>query len=82
MTYITDKTPMQFTVYIYADTMPKSTMRDFRCPRCSRIVFRTNSNNIFLTNKYGANVEDLPASSNYIEYRCHSCKALYNILFQ
>lgn len=82
MVYVTDKTPTQFLVYIYANKEPQTHLRDFRCPRCGRIVFRTNSTHIMITNQYGASVKDLPSSSNFIEHRCHSCKALYNILFQ
>lgn len=82
MGYVNDKTPTQFTVYIYAAKEAATHLRDFRCPRCGRIVFRTNSKQILITNAYGAAVHDLPPSSNFIEHRCHSCKALYNILFQ
>jgi phage FluMu protein Com len=80
--YLTDKTPTEFVVYIYASKQNSPELRDFRCPRCGRVVFRTNSTKIFITNQYGINVKDLPPSSNYIAHKCHSCKALYNILFQ
>lgn len=81
MGYLPDTSDMTYTVYIYAPEQGES-MKDFRCPRCSRIVFRSNSNRIFITNRYGANIRDLPPSSNYIEHRCHSCHAHFNILFQ
>lgn len=82
MGYVTDKSPTQFVIYIYAKREMPTTLHDFRCPRCARIVFRTNSSQIFITNQFGVNVEDLPPSSNFIQHRCHSCAAMYNILFQ
>lgn len=82
MAYLADKTPTEFVVYIYASKQPSTSLREFRCPRCGRIVFRTNSTHIFITNQYGAKLSDLPPSSNYIEHICHSCKSLYKILFQ
>lgn len=80
--YPTDKSPTQFVVYVYAANQPQTQLRDFRCPRCGRIVFRSNSTQFFITNQYGVNIKDLPPSSNFIETICHSCKAVYNILFQ
>lgn len=82
MVYIRDTSPMEFVVYIYAAKEQPTQLHDFRCPRCTSIIFRTNSQHIFITNQYGANVRDLPPSSNFIEHKCHRCKALYNILFQ
>lgn len=82
MARVNDNGKTHYTVYIYANEEPADRLREFRCPRCGRIVFRTNSTNIFLTNRFGANVSDLPPSSNLIEHMCHSCSALYTILFQ
>lgn len=73
---------MEFVVYVYASKNPGQELKPFRCPNCGRIVFRHNSNRMLLSNAYGASFQELPPGSNFIEHKCHSCKALYQILFQ
>jgi ribosomal protein S27E len=73
---------MEFVVYVYANKSPAVELKTFRCPNCGRIVFRHNSERIQLSNAYGASFTELPPNSNFIEHKCHSCRALYQILFQ
>jgi uncharacterized C2H2 Zn-finger protein len=73
---------MEFVIYIYASKQPEEELELFRCPRCGRIIFSTNSKRIFITNAYGASFTELPPSSNYIESKCHACKSKLQILFQ
>lgn len=80
--------PMQFVVYIYSNKTATNELIPFRCPRCGRIVFRHNSKHMVLTNAYGASYQDLQPGEKdgdgvpvFVEYKCHSCKSLYKILF-
>jgi DNA-directed RNA polymerase subunit RPC12/RpoP len=73
---------MEFVVYIYAAKSPATELVPFRCPRCGRIVFRHNAKQMLLSNAYGASYQDLPPGNVFVEYKCHSCKSLYKILFQ
>jgi hypothetical protein len=72
----------QFTMYIYADKEPAHELNLYRCLKCTRPLFKSNSSKILISNAYGASFRELPPSSHYIEHQCHSCKALYQILFQ
>lgn len=80
---------MQFTVYIYASKSAAKELQPFRCPRCARIVFRHNAQEMLLTNAYGAGYQALKPGEKdgngipvFVEYKCHSCKSIFNILFQ
>lgn len=72
----------QITMYIYSTQMPASEMKLYRCIICTRPLFKANSGQIVISNAYGAPFQSLPPHSSYIEHQCHSCKALYAILFQ
>lgn len=72
---------MQITMYIYASKEPASDMTWYHCLNCKRVLFKVNSSKILISNAYGASFKELPPSSNYIEYVCHSCKTEYRILF-
>lgn len=74
--------PMAFTVYIYASQSPVTELREFRCPRCGRIVFRHNSQHMLLSNAYGASFQELEPGTQFTEHRCHSCKSMFKILYQ
>lgn len=73
--------PMEFLVYIYASQSPTE-LREFRCPRCGRIVFRHNSVRMLISNAYGASVHTLEPGSQFTEHKCHSCKSIFKILYQ
>jgi DNA-directed RNA polymerase subunit RPC12/RpoP len=73
---------MQVSMYIYASKEPPETMTWYHCLSCKRPLFKANSSKILISNAYGASFTELPPSSNYIEYVCHSCKTVYSILFQ
>lgn len=73
---------MEFVVYVYAGKKPTDNLKKFRCPNCGRHIFSHNASRMLLTNAYGVSIQELPPSSNYIEHKCHSCRALYKILFQ
>ena len=77
-----DVASMEFVVYVYASKGPTTELRTFRCPNCGRRLFEHNSSRILISNAYGASYAELPPQSSYIEHKCHSCKALYQILFQ
>lgn len=74
--------PMEITMYIYASKLSASEMTLINCLRCRRGLFKSNSSKIVISNAYGVSFKELPPSSNYIEHQCHSCKTLYQILFQ
>lgn len=73
---------LQITMYIYASKLPATELTLINCIRCRRSLFKTNSSKILISNAYGASFTELPPASNYIEHQCHSCKTLYQILFQ
>lgn len=73
---------MEFVVYVYSSKSPVHDLKNFRCPDCGRIVFRHNSSRILLSNAYGASFKELPPNSSFIEHKCHSCKTLFQIMFQ
>ena len=80
---------MEFVVYIYANKKATKELVEFRCPRCGRIVFRHNANRMLLSNGYGASFRELTPGDKdakgvpvFVEYKCHSCKSIYKILFQ
>lgn len=80
---------MEFVVYIYSSKQPQRDLVEFRCPRCGRIVFRHNASRMLLSNGYGASFRELEPGQKdehgvpvFVEYKCHSCKSLYKILFQ
>lgn len=73
---------MQVTMYIYSAKLPTNDLVLIRCLVCTRPLFKANSSNIVVSNAYGAPLMSLPPHSSYIEHQCHSCKALYAILFQ
>lgn len=70
------------TMYIYKDHEPVEEMEWYHCGKCKRVLFKVNSTHLLLSNAFGASFKDIPPSSHYIEYQCHSCKMQYNILFQ
>lgn len=83
------KGAMEFVVYIYASKGPVKELLPFRCPRCGRIVFRHNAKHMLLSNAFGAGYTELQPGAKdgdgvpmFVEYKCHSCKSLYKILFQ
>lgn len=80
---------MEFVVYIYANKSPRQELAEFRCPKCGRIVFKHNANRMLVSNGYGASYTELKPSEKddngvpiFVEYRCHSCKSQFQILFQ
>lgn len=72
----------QITMYVYASQEPVEKLNLWRCLKCTRPLFKSNSSKILIVNAYGASFKELPPSSNYIEHQCYSCKTLYQILFQ
>lgn len=80
---------MEFVVYIYSSKSPATELIPFRCPRCGRIVFKHNASRMLLSNAFGINPSELlPGTKDgdgipmFVEYKCHSCKSVYKILFQ
>lgn len=73
---------LQITMYVYSSKVPATELLLLRCIRCTRPLFRVNSKKIVLSNAYGASYKEFPPYSNYIEHQCHSCSAVYQILFQ
>lgn len=73
---------MKFLIYIYSSQSPATELLPFRCPRCGRIVFRHNSQNMMISNAYGASVQKLEPSTHATEHKCHSCKSLFMIVYQ
>lgn len=73
---------MHVTMYIYASKEPATEMTWYHCLSCKRPIFKANSSKILISNAFGASYTQLPPSTNYIEYICHSCKTPYDVLFQ
>jgi DNA-directed RNA polymerase subunit RPC12/RpoP len=69
------------TMYIYASREPVEEMTWYHCFNCKRVLFKVNSQKMLVSNAYGIGFKEAPPSSIYMEYQCHSCKALYNILY-
>lgn len=72
----------RYSIIIYASQSQVGEMVPFRCPRCGRIVFRHNAERMVLTNAYGVGIQQLDPGSHATEYKCHSCKTLFRILYQ
>lgn len=73
---------MTYLIYIYASQSPPKELVPFRCPRCGRIVFRHNSENMLISNAFGASIQTLEPGSQVTEHKCHSCKSVFTILYQ
>jgi DNA-directed RNA polymerase subunit RPC12/RpoP len=73
---------MKITMYIYASQEPPKEMTWYHCLSCKRVMFKVNSSHMLISNAYGASFKDLPPSTHYQEYNCHSCKAEYSVLYQ
>lgn len=74
--------PLQVTMYIYAAKIPVKELTLLNCIKCRRSLFKAATDKIVISNAYGASFRDLPPATNYIEHQCHSCKTLYQIMFQ
>lgn len=80
---------MEVVVYIYGGKHATGDVKEFRCVRCGRILFKHNSTRMELTNLYGASAMQIIAGQKdenglpvFTEHKCHSCKSVYKILFQ
>lgn len=72
-----------YTVMIfYSQLTPKYDLEPIRCIKCSRMLFKTRGDVMWVTNSAGLPIESIPPSISYIEHQCHSCKKLYKFLFQ
>lgn len=72
----------QITMYIYASQEPAEEMEWYHCNKCKRVLFKVNSEHMLLSNAYGISFKDVPPSTHFMQYQCHSCKTEYSILFQ
>jgi phage FluMu protein Com len=72
-----------FTVMVlYSGLFPKYELTPIRCINCSRMLCKIQGNILWVTNSAGVPLQSLSPSIAYIEKQCHSCKALYKLLFQ
>lgn len=72
----------QFTMYLYSNLLPITELTLYHCLKCMRPLFKASSNTLVISNGSGSSFESFPPGSQYIEYKCHSCNAMYNVLFQ
>ena len=73
---------MYVTMYVYTNELPGIEMTLFRCLYCGRGLFKANADNVVIANTYGMSHTVYEPGSVYIEHQCHSCKAMYKILFK